>query len=332
MNVSEAIHTTSEEGNSTDQRCDYDFTAAYVVVLLITSTIVLAIIVGNVLVIMSVHRFPVLQTVNNYFICSLAYADLLVVLAAVLNAGLTLDVIPRRGSIYFCLLQSTVFETGTLASIIHLLVIAIDRHLAISTPLTYHTTMTPRRAKGTIFITWLIPVIYLLLHYLSVAVNSDISFYDVVCNSVDTLPSLFAIFYGGPFIIMAFLYLHVFWIARKHSKRIAQQGKLFENATYKNDLKAVKTLSIVIGAFVVCWLPPIILFSSTSVDWPICGTPWLFFLSISLSVSNSALNPAIYAWVSKEFRGAFKKLLGRNEKMKTHRRISCRTPVVDVEL
>lgn len=82
-----------------------------------------------------------------------------------------------------------------------------------------------------------------------------------------------------------------------------------ESIEAKRERKAAKTLAIITGAFVVCWLP----FFVQALVLPICGDycylpqvvqqtfQWLGYI-------NSLINPIIYTIFSLEFRNAFKKL------------------------
>ncbi|XP_077996389.1 octopamine receptor beta-2R-like [Glandiceps talaboti] len=318
MNTSESSNGPNGTDNATDVICDSNGTVAHIIVTITTSLIIGAIIFGNTLVILSVRRFQALKTINNYFICSLACADLLATLSAVSNAGMVLGTIPNYGNIYYCILQAASFLEGCQVSIIHLLVIAIDRHLAITSPLTYPVKMTPRRAKWTIFSIWIIPLLYLTVLYPCIQATNDIDFQDIQCDMRGILPPEFSMFWAmsffiTPFIIMFILYLHIFWIAKRHSRQIAvQQHITFETATFKKALKATKTFAIVIGAFAICWIPFAIMAPIVQLPSAECGTPWLYYIVFSLAVSNSAVNPAIYAWRNRDFRESFIKLLKRN--------------------
>lgn len=81
-----------------------------------------------------------------------------------------------------------------------------------------------------------------------------------------------------------------------------------ENADSKRERKAAKTLAIITGAFVACWLPFFVL----AILVPTCDcevSPHLTSFSLWLGYFNSTLNPVIYTVFSPEFRHAFQRIL-----------------------
>ena len=76
------------------------------------------------------------------------------------------------------------------------------------------------------------------------------------------------------------------------------------------NLKAARTFSIVIGAFVVCWCPFFVVtllyfYFGASINKNVLAmVKWLPY-------GNSALNPLIYSCLNKNFRAAFKDVFRR---------------------
>jgi len=77
---------------------------------------------------------------------------------------------------------------------------------------------------------------------------------------------------------------------------------------FRMETKAAKTLGIIVGCFILCWFPFFTMYLVTAFCEH-CIPPLVFSTIIWLGYCNSALNPFIYAMFSREFRGAFKKIL-----------------------
>ncbi|KAK9411374.1 HTR1B: 5-hydroxytryptamine receptor 1B [Crotalus adamanteus] len=74
--------------------------------------------------------------------------------------------------------------------------------------------------------------------------------------------------------------------------------------------KATKTLGVILGAFIVCWLP----FFIISLVLPICKDACWFHMAIFdfftwLGYLNSLINPIIYTMSNEDFKQAFHKLI-----------------------
>lgn len=88
-----------------------------------------------------------------------------------------------------------------------------------------------------------------------------------------------------------------------------------ESLEAKRERKAAKTLAIITGAFVVCWLP----FFIMALVMPICQdcviNDYMASFFLWLGYFNSTLNPVIYTIFSPDFRQAFARILfGRHRR------------------
>ncbi|NXP32442.1 DRD3 protein, partial [Leiothrix lutea] len=90
------------------------------------------------------------------------------------------------------------------------------------------------------------------------------------------------------------------------SLRLAQQQP---RLIQLRERKATQMLAIVLGAFIVCWLP-FFLIHILNAHCPSCHVPpGLYSASTWLGYVNSALNPIIYTTFNTDFRKAFLKIL-----------------------
>ncbi|XP_045191314.2 5-hydroxytryptamine receptor 1A-like [Mercenaria mercenaria] len=106
----------------------------------------------------------------------------------------------------------------------------------------------------------------------------------------------------------------------KHKRRKSLKSATFRRRNSRKSKKmamnqekrAAKTLGVVIGCFVLCWLP----FFIVTLLGPLCLSCYfhpLLVKSLSwLGYFNSACNPFIYTFFNKDFRNAFKKMCYRS--------------------
>lgn len=93
--------------------------------------------------------------------------------------------------------------------------------------------------------------------------------------------------------------------SRSHKQKARWHAKRF-----RTEAKATKTVGIIVGGFILCWLPFFTVYLTMGFCEP-CIPELLFKVFFYLGYCNSALNPIIYGIISKDFRFAFKKILCR---------------------
>ncbi|XP_066945797.1 octopamine receptor beta-2R-like isoform X1 [Macrobrachium rosenbergii] len=120
--------------------------------------VIVASVLGNLLVIVSVARYHKLRVITNYFVVSMALADMLVALMAmVFNASVQLTNTWLFGPL-MCDLWNSMDVYFSTVSILHLCCISIDRYTAIVQPLDYPLRMTVSTVTLMLAIAWISPV------------------------------------------------------------------------------------------------------------------------------------------------------------------------------
>uniref|UniRef100_A0A2K6KFP4 Alpha-1B adrenergic receptor n=1 Tax=Rhinopithecus bieti TaxID=61621 RepID=A0A2K6KFP4_RHIBE len=324
-----------------------DITRAISVGLVLGAFILFAI-VGNILVILSVACNRHLRTPTNYFIVNLAMADLLLSFT-VLPFSAALEVLGYwvLGRI-FCDIWAAVDVLCCTASILSLCAISIDRYIGVRYSLQYPTLVTRRKAILALLSVWVLSTVISigpLLGWKEPAPNDDKEC-GVTEEPFYALFSSLGSFYI-PLAVILVMYCRVYIVAKRttknleagvmkemsnskeltlrihsknfhedtlsstkakgHNPRSSIAVKLFK---FSREKKAAKTLGIVVGMFILCWLPFFIALPLGSLFSTLKPPDAVFKVVFWLGYFNSCLNPIIYPCSSKEFKRAFVRILG----------------------
>ncbi|XP_070773575.1 adenosine receptor A2b [Enoplosus armatus] len=302
---------------------------------------------GNILVCWAVAINSTLKNATNYFLVSLAVADILVGCLAIpfaitISIGIHLD-------FYGCLFLACFVLVLTQSSIFSLLAIAIDRYLAVKIPLRYKELMTGKTAREIIAILWilsfvigLIPFFGWNLKYPSCGNGSSgednttsaglmeglrgrgdlLRSCELQCFFESVVDMHYMVYFNFfvcvllPLLIMLGIYMKIFTVARKQLRQIELKcvgnGDNHNHGLLQKEIRAAKSLSIIVGLFAICWLPVHILNCLTLFYEELKKPDVVMYVAIILSHANSAVNPIIYAYRIQDFRNTFRKILAQH--------------------
>lgn len=279
--------------------------------ILVEVLIAVASAVGNSIVLILIFRHGRLRTITNAFIANLAAADLMVGILGLPSVLLTVVGLPRN--YYGCLLMTCMIIICTQVSIFSLLTVAIDRFVAIKYPFFYNAYMTPQTVAVVSSMNWCLGILVGLVPVFGWNKGWNEQNRCAFELIIDFNYRVYFNFFGfilTPLIIMFFIYLYIFHVARKQLRQIASlQVESLDNRVndqsknMKKELKAAKKFAVVIGLFAMCWIPLDTMNTISLWYGKIC-IPCIT-VAVWFSHVNSAINPFIYAYGNTPMRKAF---------------------------
>ncbi|XP_075872232.1 trace amine-associated receptor 13c-like [Nelusetta ayraudi] len=275
---------------------------------ILLSSISVLTVVLNLLVIISISHFKQLHTPTNLLLLSLAVSDLLVgLLVMPIEAVRLVESCWILGEL-MCALSCIINFILTSASVGNMVLISIDRYVAICYPLQYPGTITCSRVQLCVCLCWACCFLYnglILKDHLrqpdryNSCLGECLVVIDYVSGTVDLVVTFF-----GPCSVIVVLYLRVYFVAVSQARALRTHitvipvGSVSVTAK-RSEKKAARTLGIVILVFLMSFCPYYypslagqdIITSASS--WTI--VTWVLYF-------NSSLNPIIYAFFYPWFR------------------------------
>ncbi|KAM3873480.1 adrenocorticotropic hormone receptor [Diretmus argenteus] len=261
----------------------------------------------NLLVVLAVIRNRNLHSPMYCFICSLAAFNTLASLTKTCETLLLVfaDVgqLDQKGSSEKNMddVMDSLLCMSFVGSIFSFLAIAMDRYITIFHALRYHNIMTMRRAVAILGVIWTTCGVSAILM---------IWFFDTTFIMI-----CFIVLFLVSFALIGFLYVYMFMLARIHARKIAAlpgRRRCWRQQWGSSSMRGALTLTILFGAFVVCWAPfflHLIIIMVCPMN-PYCECyRSLFQLHVVLLMSHAIIDPAIYAFRSAELRHTFRKML-----------------------
>ncbi|KAL2737739.1 octopamine receptor beta-2R isoform X1, partial [Vespula squamosa] len=357
-NLSLSNNVDGEESKHADPWSDVSLTILKGCIL---GWIIVMAVFGNLLVMVSVMRHRKLRIITNYFVVSLALADMLVAMFA-MTFNASVQIKGRWLFGYFmCDVWNSLDVYFSTSSILHLMCISVDRYYAIVKPLKYPIKMTKRVVACMLLACWVSPAI---ISFVPIFNGWYTTAEDSVHRQVHPELCLFRVNTGYaivsscisfwiPCTIMMLTYYSIFKEANRQEKQMHSRlgnAMLLSHRTSKdmNNLngelnsagssktltlneistdqlhtptkdknimkmkrehKAARTLGIIMGTFILCWLPFFLWYVITALCRT-CPCPDIVIAILFwIGYANSALNPLIYAYFNRDFREAFKNTL-----------------------
>ncbi|KAM4557865.1 trace amine-associated receptor 13c-like [Odontesthes bonariensis] len=226
---------------------------------IILSSISVLTVILNLLVIISISHFRQLHTPTNLLLLSLAVSDLFVGLLMFFQIMLI------NGCWYLgdilCVMYQYLAYTITAASTGTMVIISIDRYVAICYPLHYSSKITQKRVKVCVCVCWIYSAIVQCLilkdnlkqpgRYNScygeciIVVNYIVGYIDMTFSFI------------VPIAVIVVLYFRIFVVAVSQARAMRSHitAATLQRSVKKSELKAARTLGVVVLVFLLCLCP-----------------------------------------------------------------------------
>ena len=271
---------------------------------------------GNGLTITCIAKFTSLQSCTNYLVASLAMADFI---QGMLTSGVILHYVFRNQPSFvpICMIEKTFSAMAVRANFMNILWISLDRFFYIAYPLRYPLWQSEKKTGILIGLTWAYLIIDtpLIMYFTKVLKPGG------VCKIALAIKhAVYNGYFAGQMIICLTVtiacYVAIARIAYKQGRAIDALNQPFqtiEASIYSKQKKIAKMMFTVLASYILAYIPEyitqvVIQNKRTEI------TLTIEKFTVLIYYTNSFINPVIYAWKSKEFKAAFKKILGmKNE-------------------
>ncbi|XP_061193009.1 alpha-2A adrenergic receptor-like [Saccostrea echinata] len=305
-NVSSSLENLPKHSDQNFSVSDYGY-------IVITALLTPSVLSFSTLVIGVIRKFKRLQTPTNFFIASLASADILVALmipifttSLLLPANLYHELV--------CSIPNRLLILSCGASILSLAAVAFDRYIALTNSLEYVQIMTKRKTYSLIVSAWIYSALIVSIP-MSFTKDHSVGNPRKNCGFGHIHPRGHLLFASMLFfpacVLIFFCYYKIFTIAKHQSRAIYDQEQSIANAIHmryvNRDCKYAKTLAVLILVFIVFWFPfqfTLLLIALTDIQ--VCDEVLNYLLY--LAAFNSVMNPWLYAYKNTHIRSAFRKI------------------------
>ncbi|KAG7212726.1 hypothetical protein KM043_012993 [Ampulex compressa] len=321
---------------SVNEEYIFDRTDVKVIFITLYTIVFVCCFFGNLMVILVVTFSRRLRSITNFFLANLAVADFCVGIFCVYQTLTNYLMHSWQLGDFLCKVYMFVHALSYTASILILVVVCIERYLAIVHPIKCRSMLTRSRLRAVIGVVWIIAAVYAAPRFLYVETfrnRLNTGDEDIICipnmkkhnkNVLDAVNLIFL--YLVPLFLMCCLYTRIavgLWrsgatlggpglVARTRNGRVHHV-----HTSSRNVLKArrgvIRMLIAVVMMFAVCNFP-----QQARIVWRHWGSSYdrtsdfstlLTVSTFLISYMNSCLNPLLYAFLSRNFRKGMRELL-----------------------
>lgn len=275
--------------------------------------------IGNALVIMVIFKTRELRTNGNILIFFLAVTDFSVgIVVQPLFMAFELTTILKKTPICSVVVAYTVTRAlCSILSLVTVLLVGLERSLAIFKPLKYTSLVSKRRLVFLVLGIWLFWTLLVMSRFIGITTK----IFRITVSSVIITCHL----------LTGFTYVRIERLASKHVKKIRAQMVSVANSAnghasrYKREKRALRTTTLIVGCILLCYAPiVVVLLANILAPLEAHISHVMFTWADIFAYLNSSLNPMIYCLRNAEFRRGILSIL-RLRKEERHNQVALET-------
>ncbi|XP_062402794.1 sphingosine 1-phosphate receptor 5b [Sardina pilchardus] len=273
----------------------------------------LLIVLENAVVLAAIWKNKKFHLPMYYLLGNLTLSDLLAGFTYMLNIVMSGPNTLRLTPLLWFLREGGVFITLA-ASVVSLLAIAIERHVTMARMKPYQGAKRGRMF-ALIGASWALSVLLGVLPIMGWNCMGDLERCSTVLPLYAKSYILFCVtVFSAVLLAIAALYGRIFRVVKSSTRRLGGSLRKKSPSARRSQkyMALLKTVTIVLGVFVACWLP---LFVLLLLDFVCPARACRVLLKadyfLGVAMVNSLLNPVIYTLTSKDMRRAILRLLCR---------------------
>ncbi|XP_028840846.1 lysophosphatidic acid receptor 2a [Denticeps clupeoides] len=203
--------------------------------------------------------------------------------------------------------RGALIDMSLTASVANLLALAVERHQTVFA-MQLHSKMSNQRVLLLILGLWAVAVVTGLVPTMGWNCLCDLG----TCSTAAPLYSrsflvVWAVLNLLIFSVMVAMYARIFAYVRRNSRTMIPHT--VDQGYSETLLSLMKTVVIILGAFVICWTPALVILLLDGLDCKACAILEYEKYCLVLAECNSLVNPIIYSFRDRDMRRTFKRIL-----------------------
>lgn len=270
-------------------------------------------VLGNALVIYLIATKHHLQRKSNWFLLSLATADLFVGFSYIppFHACRKMD---SCNKVIWSVTRQAIQWLFLYSSVSNLFTMTVDRYIALTSPFKHKRDMTPARIARLVFTAWVIPLITRVFIFIPIYLYNKATALNYL------VPVFLFTFELLPCLLLPCFTVHMVYIVRNSQRarrrRVEDSSAELKAPSFRIHFRGdgrtnhVNVVISVVGLFIICYSVDV--YTSVCYIFGLSSiSTRLWYVRHILLVTNSALNPLAYALFKRDIKQAILDLAGK---------------------